>query len=207
MKDTKTEWRRLLSAARWTLGEGLRRRYSAAIVERLRSLPEFVGSRAVLLYAAMGAEVDACQLAVLAAADGKSIYYPCDDGRQPAWLAHAPAPWRSAAAPHSGSGARPAIPERPALVVVPGVGFDRHGVRLGRGRGFYDRALAALRKRGPVFAVGACFEVQVVAELPRDPWDQPVDLVATERRLIVPEPYSDPGALGFPPRRYTSHEI
>ena len=207
MKETKTEWRRLLLAARRALGGGLRRRYSAAVVERLGSLPEFVGSRAVLLYAAMGAEVDARPLAALAAADGKSVYYPCDDGQRPAWLARSPSPRPSAAAPAFASRALPAIPERPALVVVPGVGFDRHGMRLGRGRGFYDRAIAALRERGPVFAVGVAFEVQVVAELPSDPWDQPVDLVATERRLIVPEPYSDSRALGIGARRYTSHEI
>jgi 5-formyltetrahydrofolate cyclo-ligase len=202
MKDTKSEWRRLLLGARRTLSDGLRRRYSAAVVERLRSLPEFAGSRAVLLYTATGAEVDIRPLAALAAAAGKAIYYPADGEGRPGWLAHAPIPPPSAAVSPADSGAVRTTPERPALVVVPGVGFDRHGIRLGRGRGFYDRALAALRECGPVFAVGASFEVQIVAELPRDSWDQPVDLVATERQLIVPEP-----CVGSPRTRLPASEV
>ena len=186
MTQTKTEWRRLLLEARQALGAPLRRTHSAAIVERVASLAEFATSRAVAVYLPVGAEVDPLVLAVLAASESKAVYRPESKGAAPGWARHAfPLAVRSA----SGLPATrlATIPETPLLLVVPGVGFDRYGTRLGRGEGFYDRALARLRQCSAMFAVGVAFEVQVVAQLPEDPWDQAVDLIATERRLVVPE--------------------
>lgn len=75
--------------------------------------------------------------------------------------------------------------ERGSIVaIVPGVGFDQSGTRLGRGAGFYDRALVQLRSVGSVVAVGIGFDVQIVASLPRDEWDQHMDLVVSETRLV-----------------------
>jgi 5-formyltetrahydrofolate cyclo-ligase len=59
------------------------------------------------------------------------------------------------------------------LVVVPGLAFTRCGKRLGRGGGFYDRALADLPKT--VKRLGICFEFQVVEDLPTEPHDAPLD--------------------------------
>jgi 5-formyltetrahydrofolate cyclo-ligase len=69
----------------------------------------------------------------------------------------------------------------PDLLLVPLLAFDRARQRLGYGGGFYDRTLAALRAAGPVFAVGAAFAAQEVPAVPVDPWDQPLDLILTER--------------------------
>ena len=74
--------------------------------------------------------------------------------------------------------------ELPIVALVPGVGFDASGIRLGRGAGFYDRALVELRSLGHVYVVGLAFECQVVPVLPSDPWDQRVDVVVTERRVV-----------------------
>jgi 5-formyltetrahydrofolate cyclo-ligase len=69
----------------------------------------------------------------------------------------------------------PGAPEVPArdvaLWVVPGLGFDAAFGRLGRGRGFYDRALAA--RRGPAIGVG--FDVSEVPEVPREAHDVVLD--------------------------------
>ncbi len=63
--------------------------------------------------------------------------------------------------------------------VVPGLLFDRAGYRLGHGKGFYDRFLADL---GPgVLTIGLIPEALVLPELPRDPWDQRVKYIATEK--------------------------
>lgn len=53
------------------------------------------------------------------------------------------------------------------LVVVPGVGFDVEGHRLGRGKGYYDRLLPQLKAR----RIGICFPEQFVPKVPSDPWD------------------------------------
>lgn len=69
------------------------------------------------------------------------------------------------------------------VVVVPGVAFDRMGGRLGRGGGYYDRALASLSDERP-FVVGLAGADQIVEEVPRQDFDERVDAVATERELI-----------------------
>lgn len=67
------------------------------------------------------------------------------------------------------------------LVLVPGRVFDRQGGRIGRGKGYYDRFLRSLRKHGiNVTAVGICFFIQVVQEVPRTEQDEAVDHLITE---------------------------
>ena len=60
------------------------------------------------------------------------------------------------------------------LIVVPGVAFDRHGNRLGRGRGYYDKILKETRVARKV---GICFGFQFVEEVPVDELDVRMDLV------------------------------
>lgn len=67
------------------------------------------------------------------------------------------------------------------LVVVPALGFDLLGNRLGRGRGFYDRFLAV-----PDFQATSCglaFEDQVVPTLPIGPNDMQVDMLVTDQKV------------------------
>jgi 5-formyltetrahydrofolate cyclo-ligase len=68
------------------------------------------------------------------------------------------------------------------IVFVPGLAFDLCGRRLGRGQGWYDRALATLRGRAQ--AVALAYEFQVIEEVPTDAWDQGVQYIITEGRTI-----------------------
>ena len=67
------------------------------------------------------------------------------------------------------------------LVVVPGLGFDTHGNRIGRGRGFYDRFLAHPDWNGT--ACGLAFEEQVVDEVPITEHDMQVDMLVTDESI------------------------
>lgn len=69
---------------------------------------------------------------------------------------------------------------RPTLVLVPLLAFDRLGHRLGYGKGHYDRALAALRAEGRVFACGIAYRAQMVDILPAEAHDEVLDWAATE---------------------------
>ncbi|WP_219821534.1 5-formyltetrahydrofolate cyclo-ligase [Sneathiella aquimaris] len=69
----------------------------------------------------------------------------------------------------------------PDILVVPLLGFDRTGYRLGYGGGFYDRTLAQLRGAGHCLAVGYAYAGQEVENLPTDKFDQPLDWVVTEK--------------------------
>jgi len=65
--------------------------------------------------------------------------------------------------------------DRIAVILVPGLAFDAKGGRLGRGAGFYDRTLAKVPEH--VKLVGICFDVQIVDEVPQDPWDRKVHAI------------------------------
>ncbi|MDB5643970.1 MAG: 5-formyltetrahydrofolate cyclo-ligase, partial [Hyphomicrobiales bacterium] len=77
------------------------------------------------------------------------------------------------------SPAAPAL--SPSVLLVPLAAFDRRGHRIGYGRGFYDRALAAL---GPVTTIGIAFATQEIPTIPDEPHDHPLDFVVTEQEII-----------------------
>lgn len=63
------------------------------------------------------------------------------------------------------------------LILVPAAAVDRGGMRMGWGRGYFDKTLGSMDRRPPVFAV--VFDTEVLDELPREPHDQGVDGVVT----------------------------
>lgn len=72
---------------------------------------------------------------------------------------------------------RPGKPEQLDLVVVPGLGFDRKGMRLGRGEGYFDRFLTRTAKAPKI---GLAFREQMVCKIPTAPHDIPVHRVITD---------------------------
>ena len=76
--------------------------------------------------------------------------------------------------------APPVVPDAFDLILVPGVAFDAEGRRLGRGGGHYDRVLASLPPRAT--SVGIGYDFQLVASVPCEEHDVPVDMVITEGR-------------------------
>ena len=70
------------------------------------------------------------------------------------------------------------------LILVPCVGCDRLGNRIGYGGGFYDRLLAQPAWRS-VPTVGITFAFGVVEPVEADEWDQPLDCICTETNWIV----------------------
>jgi 5-formyltetrahydrofolate cyclo-ligase len=72
----------------------------------------------------------------------------------------------------------------PVVLLVPLLAFDRAGYRLGYGGGFYDRTLEKRRREAhsghPVLAIGIAFAAQETDSLPRGPFDQRLDWIATE---------------------------
>lgn len=63
------------------------------------------------------------------------------------------------------------------IAIIPALAISRAGIRLGKGKGFYDRALPDFKPLPPVVAV--IYEEELVDSLPNEPHDQPVDAVVT----------------------------
>tara|TARA_R110002073_G_scaffold43462_1_gene120973 strand:+ start:10994 stop:11563 length:570 start_codon:yes stop_codon:yes gene_type:complete len=73
----------------------------------------------------------------------------------------------------------------PDILLVPLLAIDSDGNRLGFGKGYYDRTLAGLRAAGTPLAIGLAYEAQVVAAVPVDEFDQPLDWLVTTQRAIL----------------------
>lgn len=67
------------------------------------------------------------------------------------------------------------------LVLVPGIGFDKEGHRVGYGSGYYDKFLKKVPK---AIKIGLAFDFQIVDKVPREEHDVPVDLVVTDKEVI-----------------------
>ena len=81
----------------------------------------------------------------------------------------------------------PASPEAvPDIVIVPLLGFDAAGNRIGYGGGYYDRTLNGLRRDRDVQAVGVAYDEQECEKIPVHAGDAPLDMVLTDRRTILP---------------------
>ncbi len=74
----------------------------------------------------------------------------------------------------------PVSSNRVDLILVPGVAFDLHGRRLGRGKGFYDQLLTMVRG----MTCGVAFDEQVVPEIPIEPHDVELNCLLTPTRWI-----------------------
>ncbi len=72
------------------------------------------------------------------------------------------------------------IPEQIGMALVPALCYDRKGVRLGMGGGYYDRWLTHYHG----LTVGLCREALLQDKLPAEPHDRPVDMVITPTQII-----------------------
>ena len=65
---------------------------------------------------------------------------------------------------------------------MPLLAFDDKGFRLGYGGGYYDRTLEKLRNENPeLFAIGIAYDDQKLDSVPTESYDQPLDMVITEK--------------------------
>lgn len=62
---------------------------------------------------------------------------------------------------------------KPDLIIVPGLAFTKEGIRLGRGKGYYDRYLNA----NPCFTISLAFSWQLLPQIPNDSHDALIDFV------------------------------
>lgn len=173
--EAKVSLRRTLLARRSAIPAFERERIAAAVCTRVTGMLPYARANQVLAYRAIGAEVDPLGAVLHALSSGKRVYYPSvvEDGMRFVADDVSPGGPEAASAPADGLA---------TVALVPGVAFDACGVRLGRGGGHYDRALARLPR---AVRIGIACERQVVASLPRDAWDVLMDFIVTEARVLT----------------------
>ncbi|MFJ8190849.1 5-formyltetrahydrofolate cyclo-ligase [Streptomyces sp. NPDC096094] len=165
------------------------REAAESLAARALAMPEVAQAHAVAAYVSVGAEPGTLALLDALRARGVRVLLP-------ALLPDNDLDWGEYAGPDSLTlvrhGGRMALSE-PAgerlgpdavteadVVLLPGLAVDGRGMRLGRGGGSYDRVLARLDRAGarPALLV-LLYDSEVVAHVPAEPHDRPVDAVVT----------------------------
>ena len=177
---TKAELRLALEERLRRLPKGERVQRSRRIRQMLFRRRFFKNAQVILCYASLPSEVDTWPIMAQALKMHKRVLVPSmRRGRiVPLEIGDPRADLRRGSYgifEPKGRSLRPVKPEEIDLVVVPGIGFDKCGFRLGRGGGHYDRFLKRLKGRIPL--VGLAFKVQRLERIPVASHDVPVDKV------------------------------
>lgn len=159
---------------------------SQAACERLCGMTEFQNARTVMLFLSVDHELDTTPAVRQALAVSKTVLVPhvvWEERRLiPVVLASLEEEMSTTPLglrwPNNG---QPISSSQIDLVIVPGLGFDRQGNRLGRGGGFYDRFLSENGFSGAVCGLG--YEEQILDDIPAFDHDVPLDMLITDHAL------------------------
>lgn len=174
MRSAHTAHRRQLAAA----PERKSALDHAIAAHTLACIAEFgAGGTNIAAYNPLPSEPGAADFAARLAGAARTVFLPISlPGGVLAWAeAGASAPGALGITEPAGARYTSGVLRSCGLIVAPALGVDRGGMRLGKGAGYYDRALEGLRV--PVAAV--VYDEEVVAEVPHDAHDQPVHAVIT----------------------------
>lgn len=149
---------------------------SAQLAELFYQTPQYRQAKVIYGYLPYNQEVRTIPILERALADGKRVAVPKVYGDEMRFLyltdlSQVSAGYAGIPEPVADG---PVAAEKDALVLMPGLAFDREGHRIGYGGGFYDKFLAA-EPGHPTVAL--CYEFQMVDQIPTDDYDIPVDCV------------------------------
>jgi 5-formyltetrahydrofolate cyclo-ligase len=162
-----------------------RLRRASAAARLLVGLPQVAGARTVLTFSSFGSEIPTAPLIEALASDPQRailLPYVEDGGLHATRYRPGDELVPTGYGPLEPARRAPVDPTEIDVAVVPGLAFDRHGRRLGRGGGFYDAYLARLPS-GAV-RIGFALREQLLERVPAGPADRPVDLVVTDGEVV-----------------------
>ncbi|MGZ4632023.1 MAG: 5-formyltetrahydrofolate cyclo-ligase [Actinomycetes bacterium] len=184
---TKADIRAHAMAARRTMSPDARQAAGAAITRAVLGLPEVIAARTVAAYLSIGTEPATTDLVEALRSRGVRVLVPdLRDDLDLDWAEYV-------GTHHLAQGSRGlSVPIGPRLgvdavtdadvLVVPAVAVDDAGVRLGRGGGSYDRALARVPAGRPVIAL--LYDGERRAAVPAEEHDRPVTTVVTPSGVL-----------------------
>jgi 5-formyltetrahydrofolate cyclo-ligase len=177
-----------MRAERRALPADVRAMADRAITSHIRRSGVYRSARRIALFIAFDGEPSLRPLAEHAARTGKRLYVPVITRSRMRFAelrpeAHLTTNFFGILEPQTG---RPLDPRRLDLVLTPLVAFDDRGVRVGVGKGYYDRCFRFLRTHGAwrrPKLLGVAYELQHVPSIPAQPWDVPLWGAVTETGL------------------------
>ncbi len=186
----KSELRKQLRERVAALTTGERDQADGKVVEFIQARPEWRAARTVMLFVPLADEINILPLLNAAIHHHKTLvlprFNPLKRLYEPAIVSNfgeqLTAGSYGVSEPTSDCTLCPV--NRLDVTVVPGLGFDREGRRLGRGKGFYDRLLADAS--GLLWGVG--HDVQLMDQLPVEPHDVVLNCIVTPTRWVDVRP-------------------
>jgi 5-formyltetrahydrofolate cyclo-ligase len=200
VSSAKQELRRSLRGVRDSISATARASASEAAARHLLALPIIATARTVSVYSPVRGEIDPGAAVRVLAARGVRLVYPRVVADEHRLEFHELAPSSEGtldpAAVRAGSfGILEPLPSAPIVApehidvfLVPGLGFDETGSRLGWGRGYYDRTLARVPS---AIRIGYCYACQIVPHVPHHHDDLPMHYLVTEAGARASRPHGD----------------
>jgi 5-formyltetrahydrofolate cyclo-ligase len=188
----KDQLRNRLITKRSTQSTEAQREKSDRISHFLRQSDIFIKATKVALYHAVRGEVDLSDIvSTTIHQKNKQLFLPVLSQQQDQGLVFAPIHENSEYQNNQFSIPEPIckeeeyiLAEQLDLILVPLLGFDIQGNRLGMGGGYYDRSLAfKQQKNKKPISIGIAYDFQKVSALTAEPWDVGLDMIATESGL------------------------
>lgn len=192
MKEKKEEIRKQVLGIRNNLHKEKVVEWSSKIIQKLYSLKEYKESSFIMTYVDFKNEVITKELILQSFKLGKRVAVPVmcyDENKNGQIKISEISDYDKDLAKGSFGILEPICSNKPFVnenmidfIVVPGVGFDINGQRIGFGKGFYDSFFERIGKQCP--KVGLAYEFQVFDALPCEKHDVPLDMIITEKRVI-----------------------
>jgi 5-formyltetrahydrofolate cyclo-ligase len=189
-RPSRTELRKLLRKKRRALTPQQQKQAADRLAQQLLGHPSLYRARHVAIYLPNDGEIDPGYYMERAQARGIRFYLPVLHSVHKGRLVFSPYTLGTHLHPNRFGILEPAFrnglnrpPWAMDAVLMPLVGFDRHGGRLGMGGGFYDRTFAFVR-RLPALSprlIGLAHDLQRMNLLPLQPWDIPLHSIVTDK--------------------------
>ena len=188
MAGEKKLLRAEIRARRSAMSEALREAMTPAMTDHFEQLVNETGAKTIACFLSTPTEPQTRPFITWAIESGLTVLLPVSredgeldwshadlDGEETTGLHNMPEP--------SGDRVGTDALNTADLILIPAAAVDKNGVRMGWGKGYYDKALARLRKKVPVYAV--IFDSELVEKLPREDHDHPVTGVVTPSQITA----------------------
>lgn len=188
LKIYKRELRKKVLAERDLLSEEEINSKSLIINENLWTINEFINAKNIFLFVNFRSEVRTIPIIEKCLEEEKKVILPLTDLKNKRLILYSVKNLKNLKEGAYGIlEPDPQVNERANVkdidcAIVPGSAFDEKGGRIGYGGGFYDRLLPDLRPDVP--KIGIAFELQIIDEVPMGYFDQKMDIIVTEKRII-----------------------
>jgi 5-formyltetrahydrofolate cyclo-ligase len=190
---TKQELRKEIRSILKAMKKGIRKKKSRDIAENIFKTDLWARAETLLVFLSFQEEVDTDPIITAGLKAGKCVGIPRISGRDIVFHRIESTRPPCKVNRYGIRGPEPVLPlidpvcpeTGYILVITPGLAFDRHLNRLGRGGGFYDRFIGLVRAARPdnVCICGICFSGQFIEEVPVSDNDEKVDAVITEKEM------------------------